>query len=176
MWKTIASKMVFEHKRITLLEDEVELPNGHRTDYLYIKDRGDAASVIAIREDGKILMQKEFNYPSGQTLLQFPGGAVPYGEDIVEGAQRELMEEGGVRGGTIELIGKYLPNNRKSKSYMYVFVAKDLQEERRERDAEEFLEDFWFAPDEIDGRIARGGIENGTVLACWGVFRLRYLV
>lgn len=49
MWKKLSSKTVFEHPRLTLIEDEVELPSGKKTTYLLRKpDDGDAEEVIAV--------------------------------------------------------------------------------------------------------------------------------
>src|SRR5690606_6661213 len=110
-WKQISSKVLFEHSRITLSEDEVELPSGHKTTYLKYSSNSDAATVIARRE-GKVLMQKEYSYPPNQVLLQFPGGAVPKSEDIARGANRELMEEAGLRSEKLTKLGSYFINNR----------------------------------------------------------------
>mgnify|MGYP007094534623 CR=1 FL=1 len=57
MWKTVSSKEVFNHPHLTLVEDEIILPNGVQTSYLKYKDDGRCAvTIIAKRSDDKILL------------------------------------------------------------------------------------------------------------------------
>jgi len=150
MWQTLSSKEIFSHPRLTLIEDEVLLPNGIKTKYLKFKDDGScAATVIAKREDGKILLQKEYAYPLGERIFQFPGGHVSEGENIEDGANRELMEEAGLKANKLELIGTYFINHRRSKIRMYVYLAIELEEKSLPPDPEEEFESFWFEENEI---------------------------
>lgn len=174
MWKTISSKEIFSHPRLTLIEDEIILPNGVIIDYLRYKDDGSCAvTIIAKRKDGKILLQKEYSYPPNQKLFQFPGGAVPAGEEPEVGANRELMEEMGFRANKLELLGSYLMNNRRSSMKMYLYVATDLVEESLDADPEEDIESFWFLENEISEMIKNGDIINCHALAAWCLYEIR---
>ena len=169
MWKTIDSKKVFDHPRLTLYEDDVELPNGAKTKYIYRKDKGNAVSIIA-KKEGKILVQKEFSYPPREMLYQWPGGGVPFDEAIQEGANRELMEEAGYKAKNLELLGKYLINSRRSTAQMYVFLATDLIEDKLPEDETEIIEHYWFTEEEIDKMIEKGEIVNAHMLASWSIY------
>jgi ADP-ribose pyrophosphatase len=171
MWKTVSSKEIFNHPRLTLIEDEIILPNGHRINYLKDKDNGGCAVTIITKRDGKILIQREYSYPPNQKLFQFPGGAVPAGEEPEIGANRELMEEMGFRANKLELLGSYLINNRRSKKKMYVYVGTDLVEEALDADPEEDIESFWFSEDEIATMIKNGDIINVHSLASWCLYK-----
>lgn len=171
MWKTISSKEIFNHPRLTLIEDEVILPNGHKTSYLRYKDDGSCAVTIIAKKDGKILLQSEYSYPPNQKLFQFPGGAVPANEKPEAGANRELMEEGGYRANKLELLGSYLINNRRSAQKMYVFLGSDLVEASLEKDIEEEIESCWFAEAEIARMIKNSKIINVHTLAAWCVYK-----
>ena len=171
MWRTVSSKEVFNHPRLTLVEDEIILPNGHKISYLKDKDSGGCAVTIIAKRDGKILIQREYSYPPNQKLFQFPGGAVPTGEKPEIGANRELMEEMGFRANKLELLGSYLINNRRSKMKMYVYVATDLVEESIDADPEEDIECFWFSEDEISRMIKNGEIINVHSLASWCLYK-----
>lgn len=97
MWKILETTEIFKHPRITLLEDDVELPNGETTKYLKFLNKADGADAVAINEDGKILLVKEYNHPVGKEMWQFPGGFIDADETPTEAAKRELAEEGGVK-------------------------------------------------------------------------------
>jgi ADP-ribose pyrophosphatase len=122
-WKKLKTTKLFSHPRLEVFEDEVELPNGHKTKYLYFGDKFDAATVIAVNKTGQVLLQKEYSYPQNKKLFQFPGGGLEAGETPAQGAARELAEEAGLQG-TLTEIGWFYPNNRRGKNKMYVFMAK----------------------------------------------------
>lgn len=172
MWKILSSKPLFRHPRLSLIEDEVELPNGSKTSYLKYDDDGSCgATVIAKRDDGKILLQREYSHPTGKKLYQFPGGHVPAGETPEVGANREFMEEAGLKSNNLQLLGKYYLNHRRSTAMMHVYLATDLQEAFKKGDPEEEIESFWYDEKEIDEMIRKGEIINSTVLAAWSLYK-----
>lgn len=171
-WKTLSRQKIFEHPRITLYEDTVELPSGHVTQYLRHGSRPGASCIIPVREDGKILLQKEYNYPSNSWLYQFPGGAIEAGESPQEAAARELAEEAGF-GATLTSLGWWYIDNRRTDSKFFAFVATDLHPVEAETDAEEEFEDYWYTPEEIEALIRTTKIVNPSALAMWCAFKVR---
>ncbi len=174
MWKTISSKEIFRHPRLTLIEDEVILPNGLKTKYLKYKDDGSCGvTIIAKRKDGKILLQTEYSYPPNQKLFQFPGGLVNPDENPEIGGNRELMEEANLKANQLELLGSYLFNNRRSVKKMFIYLATDLEEKSLEGDPEEDIESFWFTEDEISQKIKNDEIQNCHVLTAWCLYKIK---
>jgi len=174
MWKTVSSKEIFNHPRLSLVEDEVILPSGIKTTYLKYKDDGQCAvTVIAKRNDGKILLQTEYSYPPNQKLFQFPGGLVPPNEKPEIGANRELMEEADLMSNNLELLGSYLVNNRRSAAKMLIYLATDLEKKSLDGDQEEDIESFWFSEDEIARMIKNDKISNCHVLTAWCLYKIK---
>lgn len=169
-WTKLSEEVIFEHPRLTLIEDSVVLPNGETTKYLRYKRTGHVATVVAMREDGCVLLQREYSHPPAEVLYEFPGGSVPNGEDIADGANRELMEEAGLRG-DLELIGSYYSDNRRSDSMTYVFVATNLCEASLPGDVEEFIEHDWYSVEAVEAMIANDEVKNAYALASWTLFR-----
>lgn len=174
MWKTLSSREIFSHPKVTIFEDEVELPNGVRTTYLHTKYVVDGATVVCRREDGKILVQREYSYPPNHLLYQFPGGLAVVGETIEEGANRELMEEAGYRAKKLTPLGDYYYDHRRSKGKMFIFLGEDLVKESLPPDPEEegAIESFWFTEKEIDDLIANNEMENSRFLSAWCLYRI----
>jgi 8-oxo-dGTP pyrophosphatase MutT (NUDIX family) len=171
MWKTLSSKEIFSHPRLTLIEDEVVLPNGHNTTYLKYKENGGCgATIIAQRPDGKILLQTEYSYPSSQKLFQFPGGEVEPNESPEIGANRELMEEGKLMAHRLDLLGSFYSNHRRWTEKIFVYLATDLEQKSLPGDPEEEMEDFWFTESEITQMIKTGQIPNHYVLTAWCLY------
>ena len=173
MWKRLATRELLSHPRLQIFEDDVELPNGYQTTYLRFGDDGAVATVLCRDDAGRILLQRAYSYPPNQVMLELPGGLVPEGEDPADGANRELMEEAGLRAGRLTLLGRFFSNNRRSARMTYVYLGEDLTEASLPGDPEEEIEIAWFTEDEIDELIRSGQVVNQSVLAAWSLYRAR---
>ena len=172
-WKKISEKLLLEHPRISIYEDEVELPNGKRTQYLRFTNRGDAAQVIVVDGSGKILVQKEYSYPPNEWLYQFPGGKIDNNESPADGAKRELAEESQYSADLTE-IGWFYVDNRRSDSKFHVFMATNIKTiSTHSSDDEEEFEHYWLTEEEIDHLIKDGDIKNYSFLAAWAFYKTR---
>ena len=169
-WKTLSTKTLLTHKRLNVYEDEVELPNGHRTDYIHFGKAKDASCVIAINSDQKVLVQKEYSYPPNQWLYQFPGGALEAHETPEQGALRELAEEAG-QTGSLQSIGWYYLDNRRRPDKHHNFICTGLTAVTAQPDTEEEFETYWLSVAEIDTLITSGQINNSSMLAAWALFK-----
>jgi ADP-ribose pyrophosphatase len=171
-WKKISEKLLLSHPRLTIYEDTVELPNGHKTDYVRYGNDHDASCVLAINDQGKFLIQKEYSYPPDEWLYQLPGGALNKNEPPMQGAAREFAEEAGLKG-DLSPLGWYYIDNRRRKAKFYVFLAQNLSETSAQHDIEEVFEDYWFTEKEVDQMIARGEITNYSLLCAWAIFKAK---
>ena len=168
IWKCLESKVLLDHPRITVMEDSVELPSGEITSYVRLAGHN-AVTVICLRDD-EILLQREYSYPVGKVLLQFPGGKIDGSETPEHAAARELREESGFTFSECERLGWYYLSNRRSDSKMYVVLAKDMTPcEKSGGDAEEDIESFWMPLGKLKVLIAHGEITNFSVLAAWAL-------
>jgi len=172
-WKTIKSATIFEHPRIVLIEDTVELPDGNTTEYLRFKATHDAVMIICTRSD-QVLLQQEYSYPPDEIMYQFPGGKVEAGEDHTEAAKRELIEESGLAAEKLTQVGWFYTDNRRTSAKFFVYTTSDPEvTTKRGGDAEEFIDSQWVAMSEVDKLIAEGKINNYSLLAGWALFKAR---
>jgi ADP-ribose pyrophosphatase len=68
------SRVVLSHPRLTVVEDDILLPDGSASTYLRYATTGFAVTVLCRRPDGAFLLQREYSYPPNERLLQLPGG------------------------------------------------------------------------------------------------------
>lgn len=171
MYKTISSQEIFSHPRLTLIEDQIILPNGTQTDYLKFKNNNSSiVTIIPQRTDGKILLEKEYAYPPNQQIFQFPGGSVASQEETTTGANRELMEECNLIANKLTLLGHYLGNSRRSNIKVFVYLATELTEKSLPADPEESIEIFWKTEDEITKMIQNNKILQSHALSAWALY------
>lgn len=169
-WKKLSQKTLLEHDRLNVYEDEVELPNGQTTKYIHFGKHHDAACVIGIRNDGKILVQKEYSYPPRRWMYQFPGGGIDKNETPEKGVAREFAEEANLKG-DLQHIGKFYMDNRRREDVFHVFIATNLSESEAPTDPEEEFETHWMSEAEIDQKIYSGEIVNYTLLSAWSFYK-----
>lgn len=172
MYKKIASKKIFVHPRITLIEDTVELPDGTQTEYLRYQETRDTVIVLCKRADGKFLLTDDYSYPVGGKLLKLPGGGLEQGESPESGANRELMEEAGYRALALQSLGQYYFNDRRNDVKTYIFYADTLVKERLTGDVEEVIDVQWFSETEIESMIRDNKIQHVHTLAVWSKYKI----
>src|SRR5690348_4282572 len=97
MWRKLSTKILFEHPRLRVEEDLVELPSGEKINYLKVGYPGNGVVIICVNDKNEILMQKEYSYIPNKLILQFPMGRIEEGETPDDAANRELQEETGFR-------------------------------------------------------------------------------
>jgi ADP-ribose pyrophosphatase len=79
---------------LELRRDIVRLPDGHRATREYIAHPG-AVAVVPLLDDGRIVLVRQYRYPVGKVLLEFPAGKRDPHENALQCAARELLEETG---------------------------------------------------------------------------------
>lgn len=123
-WKEIQHEQVFKRYSRKIDKITFELPNGTQDDF-YIKTEGPAAGVLGITEDNKIILVEQFRPGPQEILLELPGGFIDPGEQQLETAEREFLEETGYTG-DFEYVGSCL-DDAYSTMRRYYFVAKNCK-------------------------------------------------
>jgi ADP-ribose pyrophosphatase len=172
-WQHIASRVIFEHPRITLIEETIELPTGEQIDWLRYGGANDSVGLICVDDRGRVLVARQYNPAPRRVVYEFPGGGVEVGESFVAAARRELMEEVGLYPRTLDPLGSFLVDHRRSAGRQHVFVATDFEERRRAPDLGEIIEFEWLAVEVVEESIRAGAVENMFLLAIWTLFKLK---
>ncbi|MGR6858480.1 ADP-ribose pyrophosphatase [Bacillus halotolerans] len=139
--KTIAKEQIFSGKVIDLYVEDVELPNGKTSKREIVKHPG-AVAVLAVTNEGKIIMVKQFRKPLERTIVEIPAGKLEKGEEPEYTALRELEEETGYTAKKLTKITAFYTSPGFADEIVHVFLAEELSvlEEKRELDEDEFVE------------------------------------
>src|SRR5512142_477204 len=95
------TKSIYHGKVITVNIDTVTLPNGVTVDLEMVRHPG-AAAVVPLKEDGTVILIRQFRHAAGGFIYEIPAGKLHPGEDPRDCAHRELEEEIGYRAATIQ--------------------------------------------------------------------------
>ncbi len=123
-WKTLNSEYISKHPYFTARKDVCEMPDGKIVDAYFVVELPNSVCALAITEDGKVLLAKQYRHPLNEILIELPGGFVDAGEkpDIAIG--RELLEETGHEFTSIEFVGKVSANPGMLSGYTHLYLAR----------------------------------------------------
>lgn len=147
--KTTSTKEIFEGKIIKLQVDDVVLPDGKTAKREIVKHPG-AVAVIALTDEGKIIMVEQYRKPLERSLLEIPAGKLEPGEKPEITAARELEEETGYAAGKLEYLTSFYTSPGFADELIHIYIATELKkmENPPNGDEDEFVELYEVTLDE----------------------------
>jgi ADP-ribose pyrophosphatase len=124
--RQISTELLYTGKVVSLRVDKVETETG-RISSREIVERADTVSILAIDEDGKVLLVRQYRYAAGTYSLEIPAGSIDPGETAEQAARRELREETGYACDSLEKLYTYYAAMGYSNEKMTVFLARGLR-------------------------------------------------
>ena len=163
--KTINSQEIYDGSVLKLRKDKVILPDNKQS-YREVIEHSGGVTILAINEDNKILMVKQYRKAVEKVLLELPAGKLDEGEEPAECAARELWEETGYKPAKVKKIFSFYTSPGYSNEKLHLYLAEDLKYEPGDGlDPGEFIEDAVLDPAEIINKIKKGLIVDGKTIA-----------
>jgi ADP-ribose pyrophosphatase len=159
----MSSKNIYNGRVITLNVDTVQLPNGVTVDLETIRHPG-AAAVVPMKDDGTVVLIRQFRHAAGGFIYEIPAGKLHPGEDPLHCASRELEEEVGYRASSFELLSSIFTAPGFADEVIHVYKATGLTKGRQQLDRDEVLEVVEIALDQAIERIQDGTIRDGKTI------------
>ena len=167
--KTLSSEVIYKGAILTLRRDRVETVGGEG--YREIVEHNGGVAAIAVKDDGNVIMIKQFRKPIERVILEVPAGKIEKGEDPLETAVRELKEETGYTAGNVEFLSKFYPSVGYSQELLYIYLCTELTEGETDFDDSEAIDMFEMKLDDLYKMAVNGEIEDGktaiAVMQAW---------
>ena len=163
--EAIGSEVLLDGNFLHARRDTVRLPDGASATREYVVHPG-AVVVIPMLDDGRIVLERQYRYPIGQVMIEFPAGKLDAGEAPLVCGQRELLEETGytaiewAHAGAMHLAVAY------STEIIHIYFARGLSLGERQLDHGEFLDVFTATPAELLSWCRDGTLTDAKTLTC----------
>jgi ADP-ribose pyrophosphatase len=161
----ISSEQVYKGSFLNILRDTVRLPNGKEATREYVVHPG-AVVVIALLDDGRVVLERQHRYPVGQVMVEFPAGKLDAGENPQYCGQRELLEETGYTATHWAYAGPMYLAIAYSDEILHIYFAKGLTLGERKLDYGESLDVFTATSAELVAMCGQGLVTDAKTLTC----------
>ncbi len=170
--KTISRKEIFHGKIIDVALDEVRLPDGGTAQRELVFHPG-GVGVLAITDENKIVLVKQFRKPMEKVIVEIPAGKIDPGEGSQpqETGARELEEETGYRAESLEHVASMYLSPGFANELLHVYHAKNIRkvENPLAQDEDEVLELYEWTLAE-----AKAAIKDQTICDAKTIFAIQY--
>lgn len=146
-----------------VVRDTVRLPDGSQTTREFVLHPG-AVMVIALLDDGQLVLERQYRHPMGRVMIEFPAGKLDAGEASLACAQRELFEETGYRAREWAFAGQHAPTIAYSDERIDIWFARGMSLGQRRLDAGEFLDVITTTPAQLLAWCRSGEVTDGKTL------------
>ena len=164
-FKRLGRTLVHNGKIIDYYQDTVQVPNGNVVKWDFIGHKG-AAAMLAVREDGKLLMVRQWRNALDRYTLEIPAGGLNGADEPTETAAiRELEEETGYIAGDVQFLLSIYTTVAFCNEKIDIYLARNLK--RRESphlDEDECIDVKACELDELVQMIYDGKIEDSKTV------------
>ncbi len=167
-WKTLSSEYLYKAQWFTIRKDKCVTPENTIVDPYYVYEFPTWAAAVALTEDNKIIMVRQYRHALGETLFEIPGGCIDDTDNSwQEGIARELQEETGYSFSSYEYLGKVSANPSTNNNLLHMYLAKGGKKVAEQHlDPNEEIEVYLFSIDEVKQMLAENSIMQAMHVTC----------
>ena len=125
-FRLIERQIVYKGKKIQFEVHRLENEDGVQTRREVCVHNG-AVVILPLLPDDHVLLIRNRRYAVGQVLIELPAGTLEKGEDPINCAGRELLEETGYLAKRLQPIGSFFSSPGVLSEKLYAFAAYDLE-------------------------------------------------
>ena len=175
MIKRVKRELVYQGSILDIYDDSIQLPDGKIEHWDYVEHRKGAAAVVAVLEDGRLLLVRQYRNALNRFTLEIPAGARDsVTEPTSECAARELEEETGYRCDNLEFLISLKTTVAFCNELVDVYVARNLIPSKQKLDEGEEIELEAHTLEDLCKKIYKGEIQDGKTVAAIMAYKNKY--
>ncbi len=173
-WVILDSVISFECRIFKVGTQRAICPRTGETSKFYTIHASQWVNVIPLTEDNRVVMVRQYRHGSRTFCLEIPGGMVD-NETPLSAAKRELLEETGYSGDSVEYLGSVNPNPALFDNLCHSFLIRNVKKTAEiSLDPAEDIEVVLAPLEEIPKLIKNGTINHALVISAFCFYFLRY--
>ena len=166
IWNLKETRVLYDEKWLHLESRSYELADGTKIDPYYVTCPNDFVVIVAVTKEGEFLMERLYRPGVEQVMTEPPAGAVEPGEEPMEAAKRELLEETGYEAETVGFLCKIAPNAATISNYAWCYLARNVCRKGKQKlDDTEALEVFKMTEEEVIEGLRNGEFSQAVHVA-----------
>lgn len=162
--KQITTQLKFKGKIIEVHHDDILLPNGDTSMREVVKHPG-GVCIAAKNENGEFLLVEQFRYAFNSVLLEFTAGKLELGENPIDAANRELIEETGYEALEMTSLGLLYPSPGYLGEIIHLYYAPKTRFVGQRLDFHEFLNVKTLSLDQLIDSVMRDELRDAKTIA-----------
>ena len=167
-------ELMYHGTIVDFYKDTIEVPNGNVVEWDFIGHKG-AAAVLPVREDGKLLMVRQYRNALDRYTLEIPAGGLNGADEPTrDAAGRELEEETGYRSDDLEWLITIRTTVAFCNEKIDIYVAKNLIKSHQHLDEDEFINVEAYSVEELSRMILEGKIEDSKTISAIMSYKDKY--
>lgn len=174
-FKRLNRELAYKGTIVDFYKDTIQVPNGNIVNWDFIGHQG-AAAVLPVREDGKLIMVRQYRNAIDRYTLELPAGGLNAPDEPTEKAAiRELREETGYIAGQWELLVSIYTTVAFCNEKIDIYLARDLKLGERHLDEDEDINVEAYDTEELCEMIYSGQIQDSKTVAAVLAYKDKYL-
>ncbi len=162
-WRRLEARRIFSSPWMNLENHRVRSPAGREFHHVVV-DAGPSALIVPVTGDGRMVITREYRYPTRGWNYELPGGGAR-GLRPAAAARKELREETGYLARRLKFIGKFVVYSGISNEFCHVFLATGLRRESQQTEPTEQIRVHTVRWKELERLIAANRFRDGMSLA-----------
>ena len=172
-WRILSQKNIYDNNWINITEFDVINPNGGKGIYGKVHFKNLAIGIVPLDENYNTYLVGQYRFTINEYSWEIPeGGCI--NESPLDAAQRELLEETGLKAEIWQQIIEMHLSNSVTDEHCFVFVAKSLSQHKAMPEATEKLRVKKLSFDEVYNMIMQGEIKDA--LSITAILKVKLLI
>ena len=173
-WERVESEKLADFEIFSVRRDRARSPRDGSEHDFHVAVAPDGVAVVALTDDGQIVLVEQFRHPLREVSVELPSGVVDDGEPPAEAAARELREETGYAGDAAEMIGCVHANPSWQVTRVSVAVVRNARRVgEKDLDDGEDTRVRLVGRDEVREMALRGEIRSAVAITALALWRWR---
>lgn len=161
--KTLGSKVVYDGKVMTVIRDDVEVSDGHKS-FREVVIHSGGVVIVALKDEETILLVKQYRYPLKQVNLELHAGKLEIGENPDEACKRELEEETGYRAKNWKSLGYINTTPGICTEKLYLYFASELEFVGEHPDEGEIIKCYEYKIKDVLEMVKNGQVNDAKTI------------